>query len=76
MKFKDGQQLQAIHFGEGSFEVGINHGINYGLVESITVVMQSGQMAEVAWAKVYYKSGKTQMWNLALADGVEFAGKE
>ncbi|HDZ13564.1 hypothetical protein LCGC14_0601780 [marine sediment metagenome] len=38
--------------------------------------MQSGQMVEVVWAKIYFKSGAIQMWNLALSDGIEFAGRE
>lgn len=73
MRFKDGQQLTALHLHEASFKVGENY--SYGVVESITVVMQNGQMAEVAWAKVYFKSGAIQMWNLALVEGIEFAGK-
>ena len=65
MNFYDGQKLKAIFWGEGGqIAVGKN-GVNL-----IVINMQSGQMAEVAWADVIYENGKINSYNLALADGV------
>lgn len=65
MKFKEGQQLKSILLADGG-SISINANI-----ESITVVMENGQMAHVPWARVLYFDGRASKFNLALVEGVE-----
>ena len=65
MNFFDGQKLKAIFWQEGGNVTVGRSGVNL-----IVVNMQNGQMADVAWADVFYEDGKINSFNLALAEGV------
>ncbi len=62
-EFHNGQKLKALHFADGE-DIFANSGT------TITVIMESGQMAGVAWAMVE-GGGRLHKWNLALVLGVE-----
>jgi hypothetical protein len=63
--FYDGQQLLGILCPDGSkIRVGKDE------CESITVIMESGQMAGVPWAMVVRSGNRVYKYNLALAEGV------
>jgi hypothetical protein len=66
-KFKDGMKLKTIICNDGG-EIRVDR---HGIV-NIVVIMQCGQISEVAWALVESESGMKVIWNLALVQGVEF----
>jgi hypothetical protein len=67
MSFKQGdERVQAIYFSNGeTVRVG-------GSVTKIKVVMESGQMAGVAWLEVYEGEKVGAKYNTALLEGVEY----
>jgi len=65
-EFFEGQELVAVWWNEGE---AIRAG--KGSVVSVKVSMESGQMAGVPWAVVFYDDGSCTKHNLALASGVE-----
>ena len=64
-EFFEGQELLAIWWDDAQVDK------NVGGVVSITVSMESGQMAGVPWAAVLFADGRIIKHNLALASGVD-----
>ena len=64
---KNGDKLKQI-FWEGDARVLVGE----GGCESITVVMENGQMAGVPWAEAHFKEAELTRYNLALCEGVMF----
>lgn len=62
-EFHNGQKLKALLFPD-------DENINASGTLTITVLMESGQMAGVPWA-VVEDAGRVWKWNLALVLGVE-----
>jgi hypothetical protein len=77
MRFREGQRLVSV-FGPVDYaggQVGARVGhpsAAYG-ADSIKVVMESGQMAEVPWALCRMSDGRILKLNLALMEEVELA---
>ena len=61
--FRNGQKLKALFFPD-------NEDIHASDTLTITILMESGQMAGVPWA-VVEDAGRVWKWNLALMLGVE-----
>lgn len=62
---KEGTGLKQVYWPEENkyFQVG-------GIVKSITVSMEVGQMAMVPWALIEFTDRKSHLVNLALCEGV------
>jgi hypothetical protein len=70
-RFKEGDEAAGLFF-EDDGELSIE----YANVESITCVMENGQMAGVPWFAVKYTDGSTIKWNAALLGGVKLLPKK
>ena len=72
-KFYEGQELKAIMIG--GIWVRINPSSESNLdrynCESITVIMENGQIGLVPWVLVKYRNNTIQKFNLAYMTGVE-----
>ena len=70
-RFQEGQSIESIFFSdEGVIATG-----KYGC-QSITVVMENGQMAGVPWFLVTYDDKPPQKYNAALVEGVCLLGTD
>lgn len=58
-ELKEGMELSRIAWPESKESMDANFYSTTGLVQSITIVMQQGQMGMVPWAKVTHVNGHT-----------------
>ena len=72
-RFEEGQELRSVVMS-GGYQVSITD--ETVPVESITIVMEYGQIGCVPWAWVIFKDGSVEKLNLALATGVSLWEKE
>ena len=68
--FEEGDKIHAIYFPDEQQISLHTECLELGRVESITVVMENGQMAAVPWFEVVYSSGHVCKYNGALVEGV------
>lgn len=68
MEFRSGMKLEAIFWSESGAILEV--GDRSDQPKSITVVMENGQMASVAWALAEFNDGGRAKFNLAMCKGV------
>ena len=71
----EGTKLKSIFWENGELTLGIENTPGT-VVESLTVVMQSGQLAWVPWVQVVWSNGERFLFNCAVLEGLQILTEE